>query len=328
MKKFFATYLVCFLVILLLSSCTKTEQEHLTQRNREDINQLKIEIAELKRSIEELVIRFNEIAPPDKRIKEKITEGRIKSLLHSLGSDDFLTRYNAGKELKEIGKPAIPYLVESLKSKNAKERMGAIVVLGEIKDSEVVPPLIQAFKESRHKKEKSTMALVLGKIGDRRASSVLLEALDDPSTTIQASSATALGMLKEEKAIPKLVTLYRKGDENMRNCIQRAIRRIGDESFSEFKEILKTSSPENKLTVINILDNMRFEDESTKLLKEALKDENPYIQLYAAVALSRRSDASSLTIAEKYINSRNEEIRNLCEQIIRNLGGRGDENSR
>jgi HEAT repeat protein len=75
------------------------------------------------------------------------SEVTVTNLIASLSSSIDLTRVKARKELVAIGKPAVSFLIEALKSPNTMERWEAAKALGEIGDSEAAPALVEALKD-------------------------------------------------------------------------------------------------------------------------------------------------------------------------------------
>lgn len=85
--------------------------------------------------------------PLDPELKEKI-ELYIKQLGLSRRQHRG-RRNNAMAELTKIGKPAVPFVIEALKSgKNSKAKWGAARVLGNIGDKRATEPLIKRLRDS------------------------------------------------------------------------------------------------------------------------------------------------------------------------------------
>jgi len=290
--------------IIGLVGCTTQEEKMQIWRNKSDIE-------ELRKEIEELKVIIEKIAPPSE--KELLSQ-RIKRLINQLDSDDILARYEAGRELKEIGKPAVPYLVQSLRDKRAKVRMGAIIVLGEIRDKSIVPEVIKVFEESESKKDKSALALLLGRLRDKKASQVLIEGLNSSSNTIVGSCATALGMLKEEKAVPKLVKLLTHKNKNLRQTVRRALVRIGKKGLPGLEESLNSQDPQERLEVVKVLERI---DDSDYLLEKALNDRSKYIKIYAAYILDKRGNEKGKAVARSLIDDPDPKVSNLAKEILK-----------
>jgi len=291
------------LLLLSLVGCTTQEEKMQIWRNKRAIEELQKEVAELK-------VRIEKLAPESE--EEKLNQ-RIKRLIDALGSDDFLDRYEAGKELKKIGKPAVPYLIKALRDKRAKVRMGAIFVLGEIKDKNAVPEIIKAFKDAKNKKDKAGLALLLGKLGDKRATDVLIEGLNDSSATVTASCITALGMLKEEKAIPQIADFLTHRNKHLRETARKALVRIGKRGLPQLEKVLASSNERERLEVIKVLERIEGSD---YLLEKTLNDSNKYVKIYSAYVLSKRGNEKGKMIARNFLKDPDSKVRALAKEIL------------
>ncbi len=91
-------------------------------------------------------------------------------------------------------------------------------------------------------------AFAAGRIGDAAAVDLLLPALDDSMPVVQAAAAFALGLLREPRALPRLLTLVRAVPAADQGDAQReavtAIARIGGEQgAAALRSVLQTSVP-------------------------------------------------------------------------------------
>jgi len=75
----------------------------------------------------------------------------LKSFLKDLTSKDGETRQFARIALVDMGKPAVPPLIEVLRnSKQTQDRWEAAKILGEIRDPRALPVLIAALEDADH----------------------------------------------------------------------------------------------------------------------------------------------------------------------------------
>jgi HEAT repeat protein len=81
--------------------------------------------------------------------------------------------------LWRIGAAAVPALLEVLGSADPTARWRSVHVLGEIRDSAAVEPLVALLKKDRDTGVRMEIAAVLGRIRDRTSCDVLLDALHD-----------------------------------------------------------------------------------------------------------------------------------------------------
>ncbi len=99
-------------------------------------------------------------------------------------------------------------LLAALDDKNAEVRFQAAVALGKIKDAKAVPKLGAMVENAIEEDEVRAAAVAaLGNIGDKTAEDVLMRVLDIRIGTIAKNAIVALGKLKSEAALPKLVAI-------------------------------------------------------------------------------------------------------------------------
>lgn len=71
----------------------------------------------------------------------------IAKLMAALGSKHGMERQHARLALVELGKLAVPHLIEALKDKHQQVRWEAAKALGSIKDSSAAPALVEALRD-------------------------------------------------------------------------------------------------------------------------------------------------------------------------------------
>jgi HEAT repeat protein len=119
------------------------------------------------------------------------------------------TRPQALGALVRVGKPAVPVLVQALKSKVEPIRRSAAQALGQMGDkaTEAIGPLIALFEDPPTYRD---VVVALGKIG-KPAVPALVKALESGEEEVRRGAATALGHIggAAEDALPQLKTLSR-----------------------------------------------------------------------------------------------------------------------
>lgn|GEM_PF-2767055 len=178
---------------------------------------------------------------------KKINE-EIHNLIKSMGNiKDIMRQWDEYKgilhSLKVWGEYAVEPLIEALKDANRQIRYGAVLVLGDIKDTRAVEPLINALKDENSDVRRQA-AVSLGIIGDIRAVKPLIELLKDEdesnsdliTTVVPLSHWNEIGSVRQW-AMDGLMRLGRPAlemlkeavnDENqlVRSGAQRAINMI------------------------------------------------------------------------------------------------------
>lgn len=84
--------------------------------------------------------------------QNKITGMDLASLMALLASEDGMLRQKARKSLVVLGKPAVPFLVQSLQNSKVDqvrwEAAKALAAIGDNGDTSSIPPLIKALEDS------------------------------------------------------------------------------------------------------------------------------------------------------------------------------------
>ena len=128
----------------------------------------------------------------------KIKDERVLDpLIHQLRSDEF---YEIATEaLAELGKPAVPKLIEALKDRDQITRKQAVSALGRIGDPEAVDALIGMLKNPDWE-IRLYAAAALEKIGDERGREAIKPLMQDPDLVVKMRVERILSAWKKKKA--------------------------------------------------------------------------------------------------------------------------------
>ncbi|NYZ78316.1 HEAT repeat domain-containing protein [Candidatus Micrarchaeota archaeon] len=91
-------------------------------------------------------------------------ESAVEPLAEALKDEDWRVKEAATRALGQMGEPALPYLIQTLKHKNRDVRSSAAIALGEIKRESAVEPLAEALKD-KDEWVRKTAVRALEKIG-------------------------------------------------------------------------------------------------------------------------------------------------------------------
>jgi HEAT repeat protein len=133
------------------------------------------------------------------------TISAIQPLIVTLGDTDPHVRESAAESLREIGVPSVQYLIESLEDENINIRVGAVMLLGDLRDTRAIEPLIDMMATDFFKKSwmlRSEVAKALGKIGDPFAIQPLQKLSNDRDSYVREIAISALDEI-EKKASGK-----------------------------------------------------------------------------------------------------------------------------
>lgn len=126
----------------------------------------------------------------------KINDERVLDpLISMLKSDEF--KDDATRALVELGKPAVPKLIEALSSREEFVKKQAILALGDIQDERAVDPLI-ALLQDEDWLVRLTAASALEKIGDLRGRAAIKPLIKDPDIVVRMRIERILAAWKKD----------------------------------------------------------------------------------------------------------------------------------
>ena len=126
----------------------------------------------------------------------KINDERVLDpLISMLKSDEF--KDDATRALVELGKPAIPKLIEALSSQEDFVKKQAVLALGDIQDEQAVDPLI-ALLQDEDWLVRLTAASSLEKIGDLRGRVAIKPLMKDPDIVVRMRIERILAAWKKD----------------------------------------------------------------------------------------------------------------------------------
>jgi len=135
---------------------------------------------------------------------------RVSRLISELKGKNARVRHRAAEELVKIGAPAVEPLIAALKDPDSPVRVGAVGVLGNIKDPRAVEPLMAALKDMDSGVRGGAVE-ALGEIGPP-AAEPLIAALKDPDSGVRRSAAWALGDIKDPREVSVLLAAWSEPD--------------------------------------------------------------------------------------------------------------------
>lgn len=160
-----------------------------------------LEFKSRKPAQEEAQLRY-EAAKALGKIKDN---SAIQPLITTLGDTDPHVRESAAEALREIGVPSVQYLIESLEDENIHIRVGAVMLLGDLRDNRAMEALIDIMATDFFKKSwmlRSEVAKAFGKIGDPFAIQPLQKLSNDRDSYVREIAISALEEI-EKKASRK-----------------------------------------------------------------------------------------------------------------------------
>jgi HEAT repeat protein len=161
-------------------------------------------------------------------------EATIKRLIRNLGNERTEVQEDSIKQLSSIGRPAIPYLHEAIKSDNQLIKKNIVVILGNIKDPSSIAILIEQFSE---------------------------EIAEINSTAVMSVSNFG------ESALGPLFNVLSSDNELVRKNALDAINKIGGGDIGLWIEALNNTHEDIQLTAISKLRDLKNDIAVEPLLK-------------------------------------------------------------
>ncbi len=202
-----------------------------------------------------------------------LSEKQVPILVQMLryeGQSNVLARDFLGK----IGSPAVPALIEALKSRGGNAAVLAAYLLGEIGDAKAVLPLIGALKS-----------------GD---------------SELREAAAESLGKMKDARAVPVLIDAFDNSD--IFGNVPKALASIGEPAVSALAEMLEKGDLEGRARAARIFEMLPHLIPFSTLMV-AFRDEDGGIRGMAARALGGRGDAKVVPLLLEALNDRDARAR-------------------
>ncbi|MBI1849236.1 MAG: HEAT repeat domain-containing protein [Planctomycetes bacterium] len=247
---------------------------------------------------------------PFLNLKNRLHKGDIQS-----GSADFLLGKGNREDATTSSRPSqrvvseklIPALREALKDSYFDVRAAAVIALGKVGDKSVLPDLITTLADE-HKQVSESAALAMGILGEKEATPTLIHLVNDdadgrklvarPETPFRtrAFAAVALGLLKDEAAIPALLaTLDKK--ESQKDVPIAALVALGimqaNPAVERLTKLAEDSTNVDDLTrsyAVIALGKIGNKD-ALKCVRNALRDSSLHVSRSAVIALGLLGDA-------------------------------------
>lgn len=128
----------------------------------------------------------------------KIRDERVlEPLMQQLRNDEFME--DATDALVNLGEPALPGLIKSLKDKEELVRKQAVIALGRIKSPEAIDPLIEML-QNKDWFTRLTAAAALEAIGDERGREAIKPLLKDSDMVVKMRVERILAKWKKQPA--------------------------------------------------------------------------------------------------------------------------------
>jgi len=223
-----------------------------------------------------------------------------EALIAALRDRDSEVREAAVQALGKIGRPAVPPLLEALRSRQAQRaRPMIIAALKMIADRSAVPALLEALADTDwHVRQAAAEAL--GEIGDARAIAPLVRTLGDRHDGPRWAAADALAKLGAP-AVPALIEALHVTEWRLRWAAVTALGKIGEPAVLPLLQLLVRGSQEVRWAAEAAL--AQIGEVAVPALTRALRSSQPSMRAAAAETLAQIDSPLAQEALAKYQSS-------------------------
>jgi len=222
----------------------------------------------------------------------------------------------AANALVQIGKPAVPALIEALKSENDFVRRAACIALGQIGDPAAVSELAKCLQDSVIDIRIAACS-ALGQIRDASAAHALIACLDD--LDISEAAANALVQIGKP-AVPVLTRALTSSKNNMRSAACTVLGKIRDTAaVPVLIQCLKDTYSDVRCAACRALGKIR-DTAAVPSLIEQLKDTNRDVRKAACTALGQVRDSSAVPALISLLCDEEVDVRITATDALVNIG--------
>jgi HEAT repeat protein len=151
------------------------------------------------------------------------------------------------------GSAARDHLVSSLDSPYRSLRVFAARMLGELRDHEALPPLLERL-EGMETAVKAEALCALGMIGGESVYPVLVSHLAEDNLRIRAAAVAGLGSLGSPRAAPHLLAVMMSGDLEIRRAAAEALAKLSGAGRQVLEGVASGKDPVGRAIAEEVLD--------------------------------------------------------------------------
>lgn len=265
------------------------------------------------------VAAVDPIAPlvrdPDDRVQSAAIDAELTFFLSDRVSDRRILGVGGSKSRAQLAfeagpvlrtaTPAPPALVEvlttAIRDENARVRFDAVHALGFIAEAPLSAEQLRAVANELDHYDpviRAATARVLGRLRQRDAGDRLMAAMDDSSGTVRQFAVESLGLVREDRALPRLRDLIARAGSRNVDGLALALARIGaPDDLAYFKEHLADRSAGARRAAAEGIGRIGDRASVGALETLATTDRASAVRLAAAFALHRLGQNQTQAIA-------------------------------
>lgn len=232
------------------------------------------------------MVMYRDLVEPATKALGAMGEPAVPRLVEKMKTQDAREMQTFESVFKIIGHPAVPLLVEALGSVDPYRRRLSARVLGEMKDSSAVNGLIE-YVEDRDFRMRAGVISALGKINDKRGVAPSLAALKDDDYLVRTSAAISLTYLADSTTVTPLIEALSDPYYGVRYSAVEALTKIGSPAVTPIADGLAEPNDETSFyLIIEAAGNLKNEKLADPLIK-ILSSDDYNARAFAVEALGK-----------------------------------------
>jgi HEAT repeat protein len=212
--------------------------------------------------------------------------------------------WEVGEALGKIGEASVLPLIGALKHTNHLVRSGAILILGQFKDSRAVEPLLSILHDENADVRQSVI-YALRKTAYTRSVEPIIGMLKDVDSEVREAAAGALGELGDKRAIEPLFAALEDSDCDVRQRTAEMLIKLNSPYEAKALELLTADLKNEDSDVrwgavfsLNRLDKLDI----VPLLLPMLDDEDIDVRFQASRGLVNRQHSQGIEVMIRYLD--------------------------
>ncbi len=259
---------------------------------------------ELKEKVDSLFIlacggleKYRDQAQPAESALVEMGKQAVPHLVEKLSTQSAREKWTLIRIFGKIGESAVLPVIGRLDSDDKEEIKLAIRVLGEIKDNQAVEPLLRLISNQDYN-VRSHVCESLGKIADSTAFDDVSLRMEDSVEVVRKSAAVALGKIKDNRAIHHLIGGLSDPHFSVRMSSAHSLVQMGEPAVKPLLSLLDHSAPATAHLAIESLGKLEAK-EAVPVLLERLKDQDWATRAFTVEALGNMGDQRAVQAIRK-----------------------------
>jgi HEAT repeat protein len=168
---------------------------------------------------------------------------------------------------------------------------------------------------------RSKATWILGEIRDTGAVQPLIETLKDGAWTVRLEAVKALGKMRDARAIDPLIETLKDKNTNVSECASETLTDIGSPGVARLIFALKDEDIRIRSTAATAL-GKAGDVRAVVPLIEAMKDNSWLVRYEAVKALGKIRDTRALEPLRDAVNDRDSSVRAIAAAVLQDFQGR------